>query len=88
MGTLFTLLIMVTILDEPLSTMFTCNLRHDNNNNNKHALFTIKLILKTPRLIEQCHSLPYSVLRMRKGQCKHFECGFTPVSNPKNDKKG
>ena len=46
------------------------------------------IYLKTPRLIKQCHSLPYSVLRMRKGQCKHFECGFTPVSNPKNDKKG
>ena len=46
------------------------------------------IYLKTPRLIKQCHSLPYSVLRMRKGQSKHFECGFTPVSNPKNDKKG
>ena len=44
------------------------------------------IYLKTPRLIKQCHSLPYSVLRMRKGQCKHFECGFTPVSNPKMKK--
>ena len=46
------------------------------------------IYLKTPRLIKQCHSLPYSVLRIRNGQCKHFECGFTPVSNPKNGKKG
>ena len=46
------------------------------------------IYLKTPRLIKQCHSLPYSVLRMRKGQCKHFECGFTPVSNPKMIKRG
>ena len=46
------------------------------------------IYLKTPMLIKQCHSLPYSVLRIRKGQCKHFECGFTPVSNPKNGKKG
>ena len=46
------------------------------------------IYLKTPRLIKQCHSLPYSVLRIRNGQCKHFECGFTPVGNPKNGKKG
>ena len=46
------------------------------------------IYLKTPRLIKQCHSLPYSVLRMRKGQCKHFECGFIPVSNPKMIKRG
>ena len=46
------------------------------------------IYFKTPRLIKQCHSLPYSVHRMRKGQCKHFECGFTPVSNPKMIKRG
>ena len=46
------------------------------------------IYLKTPMLIKQCHSLPYSVLRMRKGQCKHFEGGFTPVSNPKMIKRG
>ena len=46
------------------------------------------IYFKTPRLIKQCHSLPYSVLRIRKGQCKHFESGFTSVSNPKNGKKG
>ena len=46
------------------------------------------IYLKTPRLIKRCHSLPNSVLRMRKGQCKHFECGFTPVSNPKMIKRG
>ena len=46
------------------------------------------IYLKTPRLIKQCHSLPDSVLRLRKGQCKHFECGFTPVSNPKMVKRG
>ena len=46
------------------------------------------IYLKTPRLIKQCHSLPCSVLRMRKGQCKHFECGFYPCQQPQNDKKG
>ena len=36
---------------------------------------------------EQCHSLPYSVLRIWNDQCKHFKCGFTPDSNPKMGKK-
>ena len=36
----------------------------------------------------QCHSLPYSVLRIWNDQCKHFKCGFTPDSNPKMGKKG
>ena len=36
---------------------------------------------------KQCHSLPYSVLRILNDQCKHFECGFTPDSNPKMGKK-
>ena len=35
----------------------------------------------------QCHSLPYSVLRIRNDQCKHFKFGFTPDSNPKMGKK-
>ena len=30
----------------------------------------------------QCHSLPYSVLRIRNDQCKHFKYGFTLDSNP------
>ena len=37
---------------------------------------------------KQCHSLPYSVLRILNDQCKHFKCGFTPDSNPKMGKKG
>ena len=37
---------------------------------------------------KQCHSLPYSVLRISNDQCKHFKCGFTPDSNPKMGKKG
>ena len=36
---------------------------------------------------KQCHSLPYSVLRIWNDQCKHFKCGFTPDSNPKMGKK-
>ena len=36
---------------------------------------------------KQCHSLPYSVLRIWNDQCKHFKCGFTPDSNPKMSKK-
>ena len=36
----------------------------------------------------QCHSLPYSVLRIWNDQCKHVKCGFTPDSNPKIGKKG
>ena len=34
---------------------------------------------------KQCHSLPYSVLRILNDQCKHFKCGFTP---DKMGKKG
>ncbi len=38
---------------------------------------------------KQCHSLPYSVLRIWNEQCKHFKCGgFTPDRNPKMGKKG
>ena len=37
---------------------------------------------------KQCHSLPYSVLRIRNDQCKHFKCCFPPDSNPKMGKKG
>ena len=37
---------------------------------------------------KQCHSLPYSVLRIGNDQCKYLKCGFTPDSNPKMDKKG
>ena len=37
---------------------------------------------------KQCHSLPYSVLRILKDQCKHFKCGFTPDSNSNMGKKG
>ena len=37
---------------------------------------------------KQCPSLPHSVLRIWKDQCKHFKCGFTPDSNPKMGKKG
>ena len=37
---------------------------------------------------KQCHSLPYSVLRIWNDQYKHFKCGFTPDSNPKMGKKG
>ena len=40
-----------------------------------------------PRLKKQCHSLPYSVLRIWNDQCKHFKFGFTPDSNPKIGKK-
>ncbi len=36
---------------------------------------------------KQCHILPYSVLRIWNGQCKHFKCGFTPDSNRKMGKK-
>ena len=41
------------------------------------------IYLKTPRLIKQCHSLPYSVLRIQKGQCKHFECALPLSATPK-----
>ena len=34
---------------------------------------------------KQCHSLPYSVLRIWND---HFKCGFTPDSNPNMGKKG
>ena len=37
---------------------------------------------------KQCHSLPYSVLRVRNDQCKHLKCGFTSDSNPKRVKRG
>ena len=37
---------------------------------------------------KQCHSLPYSVLRIWNDQCEHFKCGFTPESHPKMGKKG
>ena len=37
---------------------------------------------------KQCHSLPYSVLRIWNDQCKHLKCGCTPDSNPKMGKKG
>ena len=37
---------------------------------------------------EQCHSLPYSVLRILNDQCKHFKYGFTPDSSRKMGKKG
>ncbi len=37
---------------------------------------------------KQCHSLPYSVLRIWNGKCKNFKCGFTPDSNPKMGQKG
>ena len=36
----------------------------------------------------QCHSLPYSVLRIWNDQCNHFKYGCTPDSNPKMGKKG
>ena len=68
-----------------------CGFTPDSNpkrSNTKMVTERTSIYLKTPRLIKQCHSLPYSVLRIRKGQCKHFECGITPVSNPKNGKKG
>ena len=31
----------------------------------------------------QCHILPYSVLRILNDQCKHFKCGLTPHRNLK-----
>ena len=37
---------------------------------------------------KQCHSLPYSVLRIRNDQWKHFKYCFPPDSNPKMGKKG
>ena len=40
-------------------------------------------LYKSAKGKKQCHSLPYSVLQIRDDQCKHFKCGFTPVSNPK-----
>ena len=64
------------------------NPKRVNTKKKKRVTERTSIYLKTPRLIKQCHSLPYSVLRMRKGQCKHFECGFTPVSNPKMIKRG
>ena len=44
-------------------------------------------LYKSAKAKTQCHSLPYSVLRIRNDQCKHFKCGFTPDSNPKLVKK-
>ena len=37
---------------------------------------------------KQCHSLPYSVLRIWNDQCEHFKFGFTPDSIPKIGTKG
>ena len=45
-------------------------------------------LCKSAKAKKQCHSLPFSVLRMKNDQCKHFKCGFTPDSNPKMGKKG
>ena len=44
-------------------------------------------LCKSAKAKKQCHSLPYSVLRVRNDQCKHFKCGFTSDSNPKRVKK-
>ena len=46
------------------------------------------IYVKAPRLKKQCHSLPYSVLRIRNDQYMHFKFGFSPDSNPKMGKKG
>ena len=37
---------------------------------------------------KQCHSLPYSVLRIWNDNCNHFKRAFNPDSNPKMGKKG
>ena len=54
----------------------------------KLAMKLTLIYIKAPRLKKQCHSLPYSVLRIRNDQCKHFKSSFTPDSNPKICKKG
>ena len=38
---------------------------------------------------QQCHSLPYSVLRIWNDQCKHFKCVALPLTaTPKWEKRG
>ena len=45
-------------------------------------------LCKSAKAKTQCHSLPYSVLRVRNDQWKHFKCDFTYDSNPKRVKIG
>ena len=33
-------------------------------------------LCKSAKAKKQCHSLPYSVLRIRNDKCKHFKCGL------------
>ena len=46
------------------------------------------ILSESAKAKKQCHSLPYSVLRIWNDQWKYFKCGFTPDSNPKMGKKG
>ena len=41
------------------------------------------IYLKTPRLIKQCHSLPYSVLRMRKANASISSVALPLSATPK-----
>ena len=45
-------------------------------------------LCKSAKAKQECHSLPYTVLRVRNDQSKHVKCGFTSVSNPKSVKGG
>ena len=46
------------------------------------------IYVKAPRLKQQCHILPDSVLRIRNDGCKHYKCCFTSESNPKMGQRG
>ena len=68
---------------------FKCGFTPDSNPKRGNTTMGNKIdIHLSESAKKQCHSLPYSVLRIRNDQFKHFKCGFTPDNNPKMGKRG